>query len=268
MSFAFMLENKLLRILSITLLSFSFGSTLKLYAIESDPCFYRHIDEAIEINLKRRSGYLSTARYKGGFRAWLQTRNVSSSLIVMERGLLLPARKFDIKAAPFKRYGIPLMCNDLIEMSETPKYKSTINEVPGRMFNINISKLQNSIRYKLNNQKWSDLDQLIENKIIFLKSDPYQYCLTRHFLESILRTLRLIPIYQEEYLELPKDVQTKLGNPKKISLNYIKLHLIGFRFMDKIDRQAYLPQKLGIPIVCRDVPTIPYELEDIDYRNN
>ena len=71
-------------------------------------------------------------------------------------------------------------------------------------------------------------------------------------LESLRRISNLAPIQQER--------AQQVGLEGALALSEDKLHFLSLTAATKLDEQAAPIQSEGVPIVCRDVPSIPPHL--------
>lgn len=83
--------------------------------------------------------------------------------------------------------------------------------------------------------------------------EPRFNCLIRHFLESTVRSARLAVKYNQYAQE------NKLRSPDRLMLRYLQLSFFTFSQAIALDRKAAPLQAQGLPILCRDVPHIPFD---------
>ena len=93
---------------------------------KSGGCYSRHMNEAIELNQARFGPYSDLSNGRSIL--------VSSALIFMEKSSLFLAKiwskyDFDQRDRSFSRRGVPVMCNNLIEMSLTPEFQTSRGQV-------------------------------------------------------------------------------------------------------------------------------------------
>ncbi len=210
---------------------------------ELNRCFYDHVKDAIELNRERRELY---SRETEG-----QSRKISRYLILWEKFILIKAKKFDRKAAPFQSLGIPFICEDFVDMDATPEFISRTAQIPSGYLNKYKpeskqikKKLKQSLKLGYKPFKMNIIREM--QKLEFNKSYD---CLLRHLLESLLRTSDLAP----KYLAKAKD-KARLD---KLIQKYLRLQIFGISQAIFIDRKARSLQAEGVPILCNDIPHVP-----------
>ena len=236
-------------LLGAMFLAFGCDSSKRVSAETSDltpttDCFQAHLTEAIEMNEGRSPRYEKLTQGR--------SREISSKLIQGEKDALQMARYIDDLAARWQEQGVGIVCQDLVSMSLTPRFKDRI-----------------SVRYSLADYKAPDavalqkrqeqaflqggfatLSQQLEVEIEDLKTAPAFHCLTRHLLESLLRVSNLVPVH------LKKAAELGLDSTADLSMLLIQLHQAALSSAVELDTQAAPIQAEGIPIVCQDVPPI------------
>lgn len=220
--------------------------------IGQERCFHTHIKEAIEINEVRKERYRDL--YGNG------PAKVMNRLIRFEKLILISARWYDLRAKKYLREGIPVICHDLVPMELTPEFSAQRVEPVKKLKDFNFEKLKKELRKNLErgNPNLKKADELLSNALHELEEEPRTWCLTRHFLESMLRGVRLIPRYQKHFEILGGEEKTGITiQPSRLSLGFLRTHIIGFGEMERIDRDAFEWQRHGIPLLCQDVPPIP-----------
>jgi hypothetical protein len=211
------------------------------YAYDSS-CFSRHLDEAIQLNENRKQLY---SELTNG-----DSEQISSKLIRQERWAKIFAFFYDWRAETYQENGIPVVCDEFVSMSLTPPFVSY--QAPqvrvGALPELPIGGWED----ELNNKE--DFDQLAQASLQMVHSLnelPDYFCMTRHLLESIVRSARLAPSHIE------KSLQANLDSPRDLLQDFIELHVDGLQDAYELDRMAFPMQAKGIPILCRDVPAIP-----------
>ena len=214
------------------------------FAGENLHCFKQHLVDAIKINNIRKPLYSKLTNGK--------SKSISNNLVALEKLLLLPSKYFDKKAILFQENQIPFLCTDLISMDLTPPFSSEINppDYSPEEIKLNIEEFKKL----LNKKEYSTLESMLLIQLKEVEKIPHFYCLTRHLLESIIRTIRLMPIY----IETAENKGIK--SPEKLISQYLELHLIGLNIFKKLDVKAIPIQKMGVPILCQDVPPISIEI--------
>lgn len=228
--------------------------------IGQERCFATHIKEAIEINKERREKYRHL--YGDG------PAKVMSRLIMFEKLILISANWYDLRARKYHRHDIPILCHDLVPMDLTPEFSFTKVPAAIKLPEIDFQKLKKELKKNLkrSNPNLEKADRLLVDALNVLKEEPRAFCLSRHFLESMLRAVRLIPHYEKHFSKLNMNDDLEINiRPERLSLGFLNTHLIGFGEMERIDRKAFIYQRQGIPLLCQDVPHIPTN-EYLDYN--
>lgn len=228
--------------------------------IGQERCFATHIKEAIEINKERKEKYRHL--YGDG------PAKVMSRLILFEKLILLSAHWYDLRARKYHRHDIPVLCHDLVPMELTPEFSSAKVPAATKLPEIDFQKLKDELKKNLKRSRpnLAQADKLLVEALKTLKEEPRAYCLSRHFLESMLRGVRLIPHYEKHFSKLENSGETQIQiRPARLILGFLNTHLIGFGEMERIDRKAFTYQRQGIPLLCQDVPHIPTD-EYLDYN--
>ncbi|MBK22558.1 MAG: hypothetical protein CME70_01020 [Halobacteriovorax sp.] len=212
---------------------------------ELNRCFYDHVKDAIELNRERRGAY---SKETNG-----ASEKISRYLIIWEKLILLKANKYDRKSSQFQNLGIPFMCEDFIDMRETPEIITRTAQIPRGYLNIYKPKtkiikknLKASLKIGYKPFKISIVREL--EKLKFNKSYD---CLLRHLLESLLRTADLAPRY------IAVAPQGKKQELDKLIKKYLRLQIFGISQAVFIDKKARSLQAEGVPILCNDVPHVP-----------
>lgn len=207
-------------------------------------CLTRHLTEAIEINTRRKAAY---ALLTDG-----ASKSISNKLIKMENELLWGARLGDFVAGHWRRAGVPLLCADVVEMSETPGFKArSLDRSPLSSITLRPSSIVQTIKTFVNQEQFVALEEWAHLQVLSLESEKRAYCLTRHFLESVRRAAGLVPYYQQ------LSQQKNLSDPTWVSKKFIKDQAELLILAYQIDQEAWLIQNKGVPIICQDVPEIP-----------
>jgi hypothetical protein len=105
--------------------------------------------------------------------------------------------------------------------------------------------------------KQDELHSVYQDAVILLNTGSLkeinQNCLTRHFIESIARSLRHYEGHREKAHLLGLD------DPKNILLSFLKIQIRSLVWAQSLDKKAFDIQKMNVPLFCRDVPHVPYE---------
>ena len=100
------------------------------------------------------------------------------------------------------------------------------------------------IKRALKIKDWHALDQLL-NQILASLVNPWHNCMLRHLVESMARALW---VYQNGQMS---------GVEKSIYWHYLNGHALFIQQGDQLDKIAFAVQKLGVPILQRELPHIP-----------
>lgn len=208
----------------------------------------KHLKDALKLNKKRAPLY---AELTNG-----ESLKLSYELMAMESLALLLVGHLDYAAKPYIEAGVGLFDEDLIDMKKTPEYLPHFED--------NLAPTQKiEIETKLLMKKWikkikkDDLQALYQDAVLLLKigdlKETNQNCLTRHFVESIARSLKNIEGHREKATSLG------LEDPKEILISFLKIQVRSLPWAQSIDKKAFDIQKMNVPLFCRDVPHVPYE---------
>ena len=211
---------------------------------ELNHCFYVHVQDAIELNRERRELY---SKETDG-----ESEKISRYLIIWEKLIRIKARKYDRKAAPYQAMGIPFMCEDFIDMSETPDFIARTTQIP-RAYQTDFEPKSRKIKKRLRSKLklgYHPLAEQLKKEIELLAPNKNYDCLLRHIHESLLRTADLAPRYL-----------SKLEGKQKVKLDklirrYLRLQIFGIGQAIFIDKKARSLQSEGVPILCNDVPAV------------
>ena len=211
-------------------------------------CFETHLRDAIELNQTRVEPYAEWSND--------ESRAVSRLLISSEKSLLPLARLYDRKAQRFQKHGVSILCDELIPMSEAPRLEGTrppSGPLPDAWLKSNPARRwTRSIRQALRSEGFAGAFTQSQLALDEAKLHPSYLCMARHILESIARAATLAPIHARQ-------AQAKgLPSTEPLSKDFIRLQLWGLEFSTTLDRKASPLQAQGVPIVCNDVPPIPY----------
>lgn len=212
-----------------------------------DPgCFERHVRDAIAENERRRDLYGDVTDGR--------SVPISESLLRSERMTLIVARYFDLRARPYQRAGIPLLCDDFEDMAKAPRFVGKRSPRP-RPYGKppDIGEARRSLR-----EAYAELGfrgvRIAADRLLERVARPAAYnCMVRHFLESIRRAATLAPRHARRSARQGLSPDDALG----ISWAFIDLHIAFLTQAHELDRRAAPLQRQGIPIICDDVPPIP-----------
>ena len=175
-----------------------------------------------------------------------------SAVIFWEKLILMKSKKFDRRARAFQQIGIPLMCEDFVDMAETPDYINKTTEILESYLKTakpNSKQLKETLRSKLK-LGYLPLKKHLEIELRFLEANKSYDCLLRHLVESLLRTADLAPRY------LSKTNGKDKKKLDKLITKYLRLQIFGIGQAIFIDKKARPLQAEGVPILCNDVPAV------------
>lgn len=216
--------------------------------------FERHVAEAIQSNLARRSYY----RRQAGWVAWL----LSISLVFSERLTIPIARRVDRQALPFQEKGIPILANDFVEMSEIPP-KESLPVYHGQADR----KLRREVKRLLRKAKKASLAALSRRNYRIVQeelsaalrkleriqeTEKVHFAMTRHLLESAGIAALHVPSY----------IRASSGEAEELCRRFVKMQV---RLIDQaifVDTLAQKCHAKGVGILVNDVPDIPF-LEEL-----
>lgn len=223
----------------------NFLSTL---AYSNEFAIRRHLHDATQINQKRAILYAELTNNK--------SFPLSQELILMESLSKLITYKIDKKANKYMEKGIKLFDDDLVVMSFTPEFKTHFpkDERPTTRVEITMGPYSKSWKKAVDE---NDLDFVYSEALTLLNvgvlKHKNQNCLTRHFVESIARSIMNHELHRD------KARLTSLEDPKPLLDKFLKIQIFGLKWASSLDRRAYPIQAKGVPLFCQDVPPIVYE---------
>lgn len=226
------------------LLLFTFTGSI-LYA--QDRCTVTHVREAIELNRERRELY----RQDGNDDA----ARVMNKLIILEKLMLPFSASLDRATMRLQNAGVPMWCEDLVPMNTVPNYQTSVHAPSNhyRTFDKNIRKelvkeLRN-FKYEQRYELYKSIEGIIKTQL----NDHNYNCLTRHFLEAAARSLQLSDKhYERAPIELKVDVLRALEK-------LLKQLALALGSASKIDDRAASIQARGVPVLCQEMPPIPWQ---------
>lgn len=231
-------------VLALLITCIGHGGDLK--AASASGCGARHIKEAIALNRDRAEAY--------AFASQEGSRSISAKILFLENLSLAPVSTGDLLAQPWQKQGIPLLCDDFIEMSTVPAFKafdpiyaetcSADDPLPDTQ--ALVERLQTSAL-----KSYAALAGVVQDELDELSGFPARMCMTRHILQSIRRSAQLAPIYQRE-----ARIQG-LSSPEALSNIFIFTQILFLKQAAEIDADLRAIHAQGIPFVCNDVPYIP-----------
>lgn len=216
--------------------------------IETD-CIRNHLSEAIHLNTERSALYSAASEGR--------SEAVSNKILRMESVMMVMLPLIEVPARYFQNRGVPVLCKDVVPMSGAAEFVAKTEPPEADFESISGWSLARELIAARFDDNPDAFDELLESKLKDLSNKPYYNCLTRHFLESILRAARLGPIY------LQMAQERDLFSPRPIILNYLYSQILSLPLVTAIDDDADILHKEGIPVICRDVPVIPVDIEGI-----
>tara|TARA_R110002049_G_scaffold18017_2_gene69379 strand:- start:634 stop:1296 length:663 start_codon:yes stop_codon:yes gene_type:complete len=215
------------------------------YAL-SEHCAYDHIKEAMEINRSHRT------LYKEGDKK--SAVKIINRLIFLEKIMLPFSRKLDRSTKKLVSAGFPMWCEDFVSMDNLPDFQIN-SDIPSTTYASLDKDTFNEITKSLKAYEFNHSSKLY-SKIVFVLdtklNDHHYNCLTRHFLESIARSLKL-SIERRPYIT--KEFERDFFKANKLMMKQMRLALI---FVRGLDKRASNVQAQGTPVLCQEMPIIPY----------
>ncbi len=214
----------------------------------SEMAIKKHLTDATKLNRER--AFLYARESKG------TSLPLSYELIAMENLAVFVTYHMDKKAKIYMENGIGLFNDDLVDMKLTPNYQPTFqdNNSPKNRVSLNIKNIKAKWKRDL---KDGHLNDIYMDAVILLEhgelKELNQNCLTRHFVESIARSL----LNHEGHREKAKLMG--LEDPQPLLLSFLKTQIATLSWAYSLDKRAYAIQTKNIPLFCQDVPAIPYK---------
>lgn len=265
---------------------------LRNRSTQGPECFRRHLREAIELNHTRGIRYSQLSQ--GESQAITDKLIGLERLAIFGSYLPFLGYNFDERALEWQNSSarINIVCDEFISMHETPHFRPQFLDGPAReSFSVGLSMNSDtlppsltprSIKRRLaqalqrqgsRSEKFvahqhlaHEAHRLLQELEGHWPSAEGTYlggarhdqselrksnCMLRHMLESIRRIARLSPRHHMRALDFG------LRSPISLSDDLIKAHLKWLDEAVELDRMAAPLHRLGIPIICNDVPTIP-----------
>lgn len=226
--------------LSICLLLLFLGEPIKAYGGE---CFGQHLRESIEINKQRKKFYSNLTNG--------ESNRIFNFLIISERISLLPAYYFDKKSKVYHENGIPLFCDEFMPMNISEEFMPEEFLIPEDEFGkFELKKYTEKLNWAIRNKNSYLVKKVSLDAIRDLEKYPSYYCMTRHILESIFRFIYFLPMQEQ------KSLDQSLKSPKNLVYKVISLHNLALKSSMLIDKWSAPIQKMGIPILCSELPKL------------
>lgn len=212
-------------------------------------CISKHMREAIALNEERSVLYASAT---GG-----RSKPISESLIKLEKLVLATLPALEGLAVEYQKAGIPIFCLDVVSMSQTEKFVERV-AAPVGVFQpfdgLSWTLVLGRALLEADDRK---LEEQLERALEILNRNQSFNCMSRHMIESILRSVRLQPVYKRMSLE------KGMREPSRLMRVLIHTQISALAVVSHLDEQAATLNAEGIPIICRDVPYIESKLEKI-----
>lgn len=208
----------------------------------------KHLKDASTLNKTRAPLYAKLTKNK--------SLVLSYELILMEELALFATNRLDLLALPYLKNGIPLFHEELIDMKETPQFRPRFldDQFPIERKNIDIGTLKRDWLKHIEDEEYSSILEKARELLDFgALAATNQNCLTRHFVESLARTIWLMDKHYTDSLRLG------LKDPRPLSVKFVKIQLKTLNWAYSLDKRAFPLQQEGIPLFCQDVPAIPYK---------
>lgn len=236
--------KKIIIFLLITLIS---G---QVFAEIENPCFnaiQKHISEAIKHNENVSALY---SQLSNG-----ESNRLSFNLISMEKASSFLIKSIELKSRFYQIKGVNLLCDELASMNNLPVFQNylTNEKRPNQFYKYDFKNYNKNLKLFIQNDQMDEAYQFTADELQKLDEAPNQLCLTRHFLESIARTIKLSQGHRNEALKLG------LPDPLKLIQKFIKFQSNGLIVTHLLDLQAFPLQKKGLMIYCQDVPVIDWK---------
>lgn len=210
----------------------------------------KHLTDATALNRKRAPLY---AELTGG-----KSFPLSYELIAMENLAAIATLKMDLEAKKYLKKNIGVFHDDLIDMAKTPAFQKTFtdNLAPVERYSPDLKKFTKSWLEKIDQNKHEDVYQEIVRLLEETRlNEINQNCLTRHFLESIARSI----LNHQGHRDNAEAVS--LPDPHSLLNRFLKLQIRSIDWAVSLDRRAFSIQKNNVPLFCQDVPAIQYKHE-------
>lgn len=229
---------------------FLLASISHAFAEGENHCFkaiQKHITEAIDHNkiVAKRYSQLTQG----------ESKRLSYTLINLERMSKLLVKNIERESRVYQAKGINLLCDELAEMKDLPRFQDRLPEElrPLNFLPYETKNLNHKLKELLKDDLLEEAYSAVAQDLIILENEPYQQCLTRHFLESIARTLKLSNEHRKAAIALG------LPDPLNTIKKFITLQRRGLFLTSYLDTQAFPLQKEGLLIYCQDVPVIQWK---------
>ena len=209
-------------------------------------CASDHINDAIEINREHRS------LYKKGNEN--EAVKVINRLIFIEKIMHPFSISLDRSAEKLIDNGLAMWCEDFVSMDSLPEFQLK-GPIPTKAFipfdKVKLKQIRKKIRsFEMSqaSKLYLEIVALIENEL----NDKNYNCVTRHFLESAARSLSLAMV-RNEFIS----VENK-SDFLKATKKMMKQMSLALWIAPSLDQKAAKLQSRGVPVLCQEMPHIPY----------
>lgn len=226
--------------------------TASEHTSEQTRCISRHIHEAIALNSERLPLYASAS---GG-----RSKAISQALLNLEKLVLATLPLIEKPAEKYQERGIPLFCLDVVPMSDTPAFIERVEPSEDSYVAFDGLRLSLALARSIVTRNSTKLEWQLEQALEVLNERKNFNCLTRHLVESILRSVRLTPMYRQMSSE------AGLRDPAYLLRILINTQISALGLASHLDAQAAGLNAEGIPVICNDLPHIETDLEKITRR--
>jgi hypothetical protein len=239
-----------IRVLFLGLLATNFAHAQDTQATASkaqrNDCLAHHLSQGLSLHRKRQPVY---SMQSGG------ASTLESWRLIAFHFLGKPfAWYLDLKANPWQRKGVPVLC----ALVETP-FPLT-QTIPQRKTNLaplapfkksNAPAIARALRAAYGSTGFKGVADEARDQLKLIAKDPLRHCLLRHYLQSILRAALLAPEHDDMALA------RALPSTRRFSWNFIDWHLSFLDQVSSIDQGAAPLQADGVAFLCQDLPRIP-----------
>lgn len=221
-----------------------------LSAAASENCFREHITDAMALNRTRRPVYSAMS---GG-----RSERVTDALLAMEDKFLYLTDSFfpfDDWSRRYTQAGMPITCEGLVPMANTPALLAGVREKGFNPKNVAVPPRKSVVARLLTSytlEGWPEFIQTCRDLLKELSVEPQAHCLSRHFIESMGRIAAQVESQSARAKALV------LPDPAWIAKWMIRGHVTQMSLAQDIDEMALPLNAEGIPILCRDVPPISF----------
>lgn len=222
-------------------LFYSFSSLASDY-----DCARLHIEEAIEINRDH------IKLYKDAYED--EAAKVLGRLIFIEKIMLPFSRSLDRSAKTLVDAGFAMWCEDFVSMDSLPQFQIRSSPPANKFKPVDKKKLK-QMRKKIKSFEIKNAMKLYDEIVLMIETDLNDKsfnCVTRHFLESSARSLKLA-VKRERYV--PRELRQDFLKATKKMMKQMSLALMIAR---PLDNMAAKVQESGVPVLCQEMPHIPY----------